>query len=130
MKKLSLLIFLSICLNSPSLAFYGELDFTLSDFCYQQPDVQTRNGVFYLPNKSTGITATSICVYADAYGQYQSKGKLKNGKFNGKFIEWYRDGGIVSQKNYKDGEFDGTQTVWLDGEIIYEAFFKDGVRID
>ena len=128
MKKLLILLFLSICLNPPSLANYGELDFSLSNFCYQQPDVQNRNGVFYFPNKNIGITATSICVYADAYGQYQSKGKLKNGKFNGKFIKWYKDGGILSEENYKDGVYDGTQTVWYGGEIIYEAFFKDGVE--
>jgi antitoxin component YwqK of YwqJK toxin-antitoxin module len=128
MKKLSLLIFLSICLNSPSLAFYGELDFTLSDFCYQQPDVQNRNGVYYFPNMNKGITATSICVYANVYGQYQSKGKLKNGKFHGKHLAWYPTGEILSEQNYKDGERDGTQTVWYGGEIVAEDYYKDGVR--
>ena len=40
------------------------------------------------PNEETGITASSVCVYRDAYGQYQSQGKLKNGKEDGKWTRW------------------------------------------
>ena len=29
---------------------------------------------------------------------------FKNDKFDGKWIEWYEDGQIVSDKNFKDGE--------------------------
>ena len=76
MKKLLILLFLS---TSFSTFADSHLDFTLSDFCYEQPDVQDREGVLYFPNEEVGITATSICVYKDAYGQYESKGELIKG---------------------------------------------------
>ena len=82
MNKLLALLLLSVNLSTFA---DSHLDLTLSDFCYQHPGVQDRDGIYYLPNKEAGITATSICVYKDAYGQYESKGKLKNGKFDGKW---------------------------------------------
>ena len=76
MKRLLLTLLLT---SSFSTFADSHLDFTLSDFCYLQPGIQDRGGVYYFPNEEMGITATSICVYKDAYGQYASKGELKNG---------------------------------------------------
>ena len=123
MKKLLILLLLSISLS----AFAGsQLDFTLSDFCYHQPNVQDRGGVYYFPNEELGITATSICVFGDAYGQYRSKGKLKNGKLDGKHTEWYLKGQIQTERNYKDGKKDGKYTYWwLNGQITVSNW-KDG----
>lgn len=66
MKKLLLLLF-SILISFNS---YGEadLDFSLSDFCYLQPNVQDRDGVYFFPNQQIGITASSLCVFKNAYG--------------------------------------------------------------
>ena len=80
------------------------MDFTLSDFCYQQPNVQDRGGVYYFPNEEVGITATSLCVYKDEYGQYASKGELINGRKDGKWTRWDKNGQIQAVWNYKDGK--------------------------
>ena len=57
------------------------LDFSLSDFCYLHPGVQERGGVYYFPNEDVGISATSICVFKNAYGQFRSKGELNKWHF-------------------------------------------------
>ena len=78
MKKLLLLLLLSTSFptfankvfNIDDYVDYVDLDFTLSDFCYLQPNVQDRGGVYYFPNEEVGITDSSLCVYKDLYGQY------------------------------------------------------------
>ena len=98
MKKLLLLFSLMLSFNS-----YGSshLDFSLSDFCYEQPNVQTRIekideyssvDVYFFPNQEVGITATSICVYKNAYGQYATKVNLKNGKKDGFGLKFWDNG--------------------------------------
>lgn len=125
MKKLLILLLLSISLS----AFAGsQLDFTLSDFCYKQPNVQKREGVYYFPNKEVGISATSICVYKDSYGQYESKGNLVNGTLDGKWTLWRENGQIQIEANYKDGTKDGKYTYWwLNGQITVSNM-KDNKR--
>jgi len=101
MKKLLLLLLLSLNLS----AFAdSHLDFSLSDFCYQQPGVQDRDGVFYFPNDEVGITSNSLCVYKDAYGQYESKGELIEGKFNGNWIWWNTNGEKSKEHYFINGE--------------------------
>ena len=127
MKKLLTLLLLSTSL--PTFAD-SHLDFTLSDFCYQQPDVQNRGGVYYFANEEVGITANSICVYKDSYGQYQSKGRLKNGKYDGKVNYWYEDGQIKTERIYKDGKL-VSQTDYLyyeNGQEFAELNYKDGKK--
>ncbi len=125
MKKLFLLLILSLSFIGSGVAG-SQLDFTLSDFCYQQPGVQEREGVYYFPNKEVGITATSICVYKDSYGQYESKGNLVNGKLDGKWTLWRENGQIQIEANYKDGKKDGKYTYWwLNGQITVSNW-KDG----
>ena len=128
MKKLLLLLF-SLLLSFNS---YGglQLDFTLSDFCYQQPNVQDRGGVFYYPNQEVGITDSSLCVYKDAYGQYMSKVELVNGKFEGKFISWWENGAKKQEKNYKDGKLDGKWIeMWSDGRVNVERNYVNGKKV-
>ena len=103
----------------------SRLDFTLSDFCINQPDVQKRGDVFYLPNEEAGITATSICVYKYQDGLYASKGKLKNGKLDGKWTAWYENGQIKRETNYKDAKPDGKATEWYEnGQIKTEHNYQ------
>jgi antitoxin component YwqK of YwqJK toxin-antitoxin module len=128
MKKLLLHILLSLGFIGSGVAG-SQLDFTLSDFCYQQPNVQDRGGVYYFPNEEVGITASSLCVYKDLYGQYMSKVELVNGKFDGKFIRWWENGQKHQEKNYKDGILDGKSSAWWSGGTIYnEGNYKDGKR--
>ena len=136
MKRLLLTLLLT---SSFSTFADSHLDFTLSDFCYLQPGIQDRGGVYYFPNEEVGITATSICIYKDAYGQYASKGELKNGRFFGKWTRWYTNGQILSEDNYccwydkdklKDGKLNGKSTAWHEnGQIYLEGNFKDNKQV-
>ena len=147
MKKILLTLLLTA-----SFSTFADLDFTLSDFCYQQPNVQDRDarvepsnyvdldeyfnpygnhfyesGTYYFPNEEVGITETSICVFKDAYGQYDSKGNLKNGKKEGKWIHWRSNGQKEAEINWKDGKKDGKNIWWyINGEIKSETYYKDG----
>tara|TARA_B100000929_G_C15355557_1_gene369115 strand:- start:110 stop:712 length:603 start_codon:yes stop_codon:yes gene_type:complete len=151
--KTLLLAFLLTAIPSSYVFAWSHIDFTLSDFCYEQPNVQNRNNVYYFPNEEVGITANSICVFKDSYGQYQSKGKLKNGKedgiwttwfengfkesefnyidgkSNGKGYWWWENGKMKSEGNFLDDEFDGKITTWWEnGQMKSEQYFKNGVE--
>ena len=114
---------------------HSHLDFNLSDFCIEQPNVQYRGGIYYFPNEEVGITATSICVHKDAYGQYESKGELNDGKFDGKRTFWCADGKKKNEINYVNGIAEGKEdgkrpTSWYEnGQIKTEGTFEDGVLI-
>ena len=124
MKKLLVLIIIVI---STSVFADPLLDFSLSDFCIYEPRVQYRNGVYYFPNEEVGITATSICVWKDSYGQYQSKGNLKKGKFDGKWTSWHENGQKSGEMFYKDGNIDGTWIGWWgEGQKAWEWNYKNG----
>ena len=101
------------------------------------PKVQDRGGIYYFPNEEVGITANSVCVYKDAYGRYQSKGKLINGKKDGKWTWWYEDGKwtwlwnandqLKSEGSYISGKLDGKSTRWHEnGQKELEGNYKDG----
>ena len=141
MKKLLLTLLLTTSLST----FAYELDFSLGDFCYQQPNVQDRSGVsdlyvgnrfhvkhdgvYYFPNEEEGITATSLCFFKDGYGQYDSKGDLKKGKKNGKWIHWHSNGQKWVEAYWKDGKKDGAWLVWhKKGQKRYEENWKNDER--
>ena len=129
----------------------SHLDFSLSDFCYLHPSVQERGGVYYFPNEEVGISATSICVFKNAYGQFRSKGELINGIFDGNWTWWNMNGQKLKKANYingnpegkrtwwyendqiktevnsKNGNLEGKQTWWYEnGQIAYELNYKNG----
>ena len=123
MKKLLLTLLLT---SSFSTFADSHLDFTLSDFCYLQPGVQDRGGVYYFPNEEVGISATSICVYKDAYTQYKSKGKLKNGVKDGTWTSWYKNGQKREESEYKEGKSHGRSTTWYkNGQKVFEINSRD-----
>ena len=46
---------------------------------------------------------------------------------NGKFTQWYENGNIRIESNFKDGEYNGSHTYWNEnGQIIAESNWKDG----
>jgi len=115
MKKLLILLLLS---TSFSVIAEEDIDFTLSDFCHKQPGVQERDGRWFFPNEAEGITATSICVYKDAYGQYKAKANLKNGRFHGYSIGWHENGQKEFEGTFINGELDGETISWnANGQI-------------
>jgi len=110
-----------------NLSGWKDFDFTLSDFCYVQPNVQERQGVLYFPNEEVGITDTSLCFFKDAYGQYESKGKLKDGRKDGKWFHWKENGQKWLEVSWKNGKQDGLWIEWQEnGQIKSEENYKDG----
>jgi antitoxin component YwqK of YwqJK toxin-antitoxin module len=126
MKKIITSIILIVSLS----AFADvEIDFSLSDFCFKQPGVQERDNRWFLPNEPDGISALSICVHKDAYGQYQSKGKLKNGSLHGHWDSWHTNGQKEFEGTFFKGEFDFTigTSQWNEyGQITKQAKLIEG----
>ena len=55
------------------------------------------------------------------------EGNLKDGKQDGKWTGWYRNGQIRSERDFKDGNIDGKHTSWYEnGQIWSERNYKDG----
>ena len=121
------LIILVFCLFPILISFnsYGGLfDKTV---CVET-DAQIRNGIFYIPNQTEPFSGNNLCEYEN--GQYKSKGKVKDGKRDGKWISWYESGQIRSEGNYKDGKEDGKFTERFENDQIWwEEHYKDGVCI-
>ena len=121
MKKLLLILFFSASFNATA---NSDVDFSLSDFCYEQPNVQERNGVYYLPNQDAGITSISICVYKNANKQYLSKGRLLDGKKDGVWTYWTRYGSKESQEYWNKGVKD--KRIGFFGGLRFEATYMNG----
>ena len=88
-------------------------------------DALIRNGIIYLPNETKPFTGNNLCKYEN--GQIKSEGNYKDGKPDGKVIDWYENGQIEAEENYKDGKLDGKATYWHEnGQVEKEATYKDG----
>jgi antitoxin component YwqK of YwqJK toxin-antitoxin module len=128
MKKLLLILFLSFGINCLANASEPELDFELSKFCYKQPDVQSRGKVYYFPNEEVGISAESICVYKDSYGQYFSQGYLKKGKKVGMWKKWFKNGQVsdINTRN-TEGRMLRGQSFYKDGQKEWDVYYKNAI---
>ena len=88
-------------------------------------DALIRNNIIYLPNETKPFTGNNLCKYEN--GQIKSEGNYKDGKPDGKVIDWYENGQIEAEGNYKDGKLDGKATYWHEnGKIKGKVTFKDG----
>jgi antitoxin component YwqK of YwqJK toxin-antitoxin module len=121
-----LFLILSLAISSNTFA-NSDIDFSLSDFCYEQPNVQDRNGIYFFPNEKIGITAYSECVYKDKYGQIKSKVNLKNGLFHGEHLIWFTNGQKATQGNYLNGKEEGLHYSWRNGQLTVVLNFSNGV---
>ena len=109
------------------------LDFSLSDFCYLNPRVQKREGVYYYPNEEIGISETSICIFKNTYGQYHSKGALVNGTFDGNWNWWHRNGQKLKKENFKNEFQEGTSISWYENGqtrsiLNFQNGYIDGIQ--
>ena len=104
-------------------------------------EAQIINGIIFLPNMNEPFAGNNLCKYIN--GQVKSKGEIKDGKNDGKWIWWHENGQKGLEKNYKDGKLDGKVTWWygyyigdnikttlyndikLDGQIWSEEHYKD-----
>ena len=75
-----------------------------------ETDAQDRNGIIYLPNETKPFTGKNLCEYEN--GQVETKGEIKDGKYDGKWTSWYENGQIESEAKYKDGKIDGKLIYW------------------
>ena len=70
------------------------------------------------------------CVYETEYyesGQVRMEGAMKNGKRQGEWNAYLRDGRQWSKDVFKDGVLDGPSTVyWENGNLRWEGYYKDG----
>jgi len=106
-------------------------------------EAQIINGIIFLPNMNEPFAGNNLCKYIN--GQVKSKGEIKDGKNDGKWIWWHENGQKGLEKNYKDGKLDGKVTWWygyigdnikttlyndikLDGQIWSEEHYKDGKK--
>ena len=49
---------------------------------------------------------------------------------NGRVMEWYSNGQVRAEQNYKDGKRDGIFTEWDEqGNIIKQTTYKNGVEV-
>ena len=113
---------------------------TIFSICVET-EAQIINGIIFLPNMNEPFAGNNLCKYLN--GQVKSKGKIKDGKFDGKSTWWYKNGQKGLEKNYTDGKLDGKVTWWygyyigdniittlyndikLDGQIWSEGNYKD-----
>ena len=59
-------------------------------------------------------------------GQIEKEKNYKDGELDGKWILYYENGQIRNERNYKDGEKDGKQTYYYEnGQIEEEGNYKD-----
>ena len=66
-------------------------------------------------------------MYKNSYGQYHSKGKLKNGKKDGKWINWNLNGSINTETIYVEGTtISKTHYHRALEKVRYETSYKDG----
>ena len=64
-------------------------------------------------------------------GQIKIEANYKDEKKDGKWTSWYENGQIKLERNYKDDHIDGKWTEWDEnGQIKSEAIYKDGVCIN
>ena len=66
-------------------------------------------------------------------GEMEGQVNFKNGKMDGLFKGWYENGKKKSEKNYKDGKRDGSSVMWYENgqkmeEIMYKNDQKDGLE--
>jgi antitoxin component YwqK of YwqJK toxin-antitoxin module len=60
-------------------------------------------------------------------GQLESEKNYKDGKKDGLQRGWYENGQLEYEENYKDGKWNGLQRAWYEnGQLKYEINYKDG----
>ncbi len=87
-------------------------------------DLSTIWGTNFFGNP-TPFTGKNLCKYGD---QIMSKGKIIDGKFEGKWNFWDVNGQIVKEGNFKHGT--GKFTEWCEnGKIKSEVYYENGLLI-
>ena len=111
------------------------ISFVLLTFACCSPRLTEKVEARY-PNEQPQIIRkydkSGICVYETEYydtGEVRMEGAIKDGKKQGEWKAYLRDGRPWSIGGFKDGKMDGPSTVyWENGNLRYEGNFKNGVH--
>ena len=123
MKKLLILLLLSSNLAT----FALNIDFSSESFCNKSPKVQTKNGVFYLPNQQEPFTGENLCIY-ESNGRYHSQGNILNGLQDGKWMYWRENGEMMRKEEYIEGDLTRVLS-YENGQILDEENYKNGKKV-
>ena len=101
-----------IVLLFPALALGGEVT---------MKDLQKREGLYY--KKYTDVLFTGKVT------EKLLRGTFRNGKKDGPWVEYQRNGRLWFKETYKDGKPDGPWVIYHDnGQLKDKGTFKDGKR--
>ena len=91
-------------------------------------DAQNRNGIYYLPNETDPFTGSNVCKFDD--GQLRSKGEIKDGEKNGRWITWFSNGQVSNEGVFIDNNKNGQWIWWnLDGIIFSKTKYIDDICV-
>ena len=83
------------------------------------------NGIYYDKISNKPQTGEAFSNYNDQ--RKKSNGNLLDGKKDGLWTEWFRDGQIRSREIYENGQANGIWEQWHEnGQMILRASFKNG----
>ena len=111
MKPLTLLLTTIFLFSSPLV--WGE-EVRYDDLVY-------RDGLWYKKFSEDVFSGTVCCEY---------RGKIVNGKRDGKWTEWLSSGHLWWRKNYKNGQLNGLHEGYYDnGVLFYRGHWKNGEMV-
>ena len=103
---------LLVVLLFPTLAFGETVDW--SDLVY-------RDGLHY--KKFTDVPF-------DGEVTGKGQGSFKNGKRDGSWVSYHKNGQLWSKGTYKNGELDGPRVSYYDnGQLDFKGTYKDGEKV-
>ncbi len=96
----------------------------LSQQEYDLNSIEEKNGVYYKKYSEEIVNGKVFEMFGDVKVPL---GKMKDGKLDGLWTDWYENGKKNIEENYKDGELDGLKTWWYrNGQKRKEGNYKDG----
>ena len=104
----------------------------LSSYSYSQeviPDFETvtREGLVYHKSPTEPFTGTVETFYRKGKGKLHHRENYKDGKREGLWEEFYRNGQLNRRGNYKNGEREGLwESFDWNGKLKGERNYKDG----
>jgi len=112
----SILVYL-ILLTSCAQSIDGNLE---DDYINREGNITYYKGAPY-----TGEIVT-IWTYT---GELRSKINYKDGRYDGLYETYHKNGQLDVKTNYNDGEYDGLYEEWLDdGRLLRKEHYKDGIN--
>ena len=88
-------------------------------------ELEEREGIYYVSGSDTPYTGKSFTLNEN--GKKASERNFKDGKFDGLETVWWNYGKKASERNFKNGKKEGLHVVWhKNGQKEAEVNYKDG----